>query len=537
MPLTRVSYPYADALTISNASIGSLFTTSQTFASTLTVQPKSVAVPLIVRSATSGSDNIQEWQNGLGNILASINALGSISAVDLTLSGNLTVNGTTTNINTVNLVVEDKNIVLGDVSVPSTTTADGGGLTLLAGGTNKTLNWINATDRWTSNVGLEATSFVRTSGTASQFLKADGTVDSSTYLTGNQSISLSGDITGTGTTAITTTLANSGVTAGTYRSVTVNVKGLVTGGTNPTTLSGYGITDALDTSATAQTKSGNLTVASIIRSGGTSSQFLKADGSVDSSTYLTSASTLTAGNLSGTIPSAVLGNSSVFIGTTSIALNRGTGALSLTGVSIDGSAGSVAAANITGTTLASGVTASSLTSVGTLTSLTTSGAINLNYASPTIASNNASAASIFTANVTGITIGSSTIKTTEFPADATTSTATVAAGYMGMPRGNNNTAITGAYTIAASDAGKHLYVTTTGQTLTIPANGSVAFPIGTTIIVINGNGVSTTIAITTDTLRLANSTNTGSRTLASNAMCTLLKVNTTEWIASGNGLT
>jgi hypothetical protein len=47
---------------------------------------------------------------------------------------------------------------------------------------------------------------------------------------------------------------------------------------------------------------------------------------------LTSSSTLTAGNLSGTIPSAVLGNSSVFIGTTSVALNRASATLALTGV-------------------------------------------------------------------------------------------------------------------------------------------------------------------------------------------------------------
>lgn len=53
---------------------------------------------------------------------------------------------------------------------------------------------------------------------------------------------------------------------------------------------------------------------------------------------------LTAGNLSGTIPSAVLGNSSVFIGTTSVALNRTTASLSLTGVNIDGSAGSATTA-------------------------------------------------------------------------------------------------------------------------------------------------------------------------------------------------
>lgn len=64
------------------------------------------------------------------------------------------------------------------------------------------------------------------------------------YLTGNQSITVSGDATGSGATSIALTLANSGVTAGTYRSITVDAKGRATGGTNPTTLSGYGITDA-----------------------------------------------------------------------------------------------------------------------------------------------------------------------------------------------------------------------------------------------------------------------------------------------------
>lgn len=119
------------------------------------------------------------------------------------------------------------------------------------------------------------------------------------------------------------------------------------------------------------------------------------------------------------------------------------------------------------------------------------------------------------------------------PAAGTTSTATVGAGYMGMPQNSTGTGIT----LAASDAGKHIYVTTSGQTITIPSNGSVAFPIGTTIVIVNGNSVSTSIAITSDTLRLANSSSTGTRSLASNGMCTLLKINSTEWIASGNGLT
>lgn len=88
-----------------------------------------------------------------------------------------------------------------------------------------------------------------TLGASAGFLRYTGTgtntwvFDTNTYLTANQTITLSGDATGSGTTAITVTLANSGVTAGTYRSVTVDAKGRVTAGTNPTTISGYGITD------------------------------------------------------------------------------------------------------------------------------------------------------------------------------------------------------------------------------------------------------------------------------------------------------
>ena len=43
-----------------------------------------------------------------------------------------------------------------------------------------------------------------------------------------------------------------GVVAGTYRSVTVNQRGQVTGGTNPTTLAGFGITDAASQSGVQQ---------------------------------------------------------------------------------------------------------------------------------------------------------------------------------------------------------------------------------------------------------------------------------------------
>jgi hypothetical protein len=75
---------------------------------------------------------------------------GDATAVNLTISGNLTVNGTTTIINSTNLVVEDKNIVLADVASPTDTTADGGGITL-KGASDKTFNWVDATDAWTSS--------------------------------------------------------------------------------------------------------------------------------------------------------------------------------------------------------------------------------------------------------------------------------------------------------------------------------------------------------------------------------------------------
>lgn len=67
------------------------------------------------------------------------------------------------------------------------------------------------------------------------------TLDTSTFLTANQAITLSGDATGSGTTAITVTLANSGVTAGTYNSVTVDTKGRVTAASNVGTLTAANI--------------------------------------------------------------------------------------------------------------------------------------------------------------------------------------------------------------------------------------------------------------------------------------------------------
>lgn len=93
------------------------------------------------------------------------------------------------------------------------------------------------------------------------------------------------------------------------------------------------------------------------------------------------------------------------------------------------------------------------------------------------------------------------------------------------------------YTLLASDAGKTMLMNGSSVTLTIPANATVPFPTGTVFIVINANASPLSIAITSDTLTLVNSTTTGTRTLAQNGVATCIKIGATSWLISGAGLT
>jgi len=72
---------------------------------------------------------------------------------DVVVGGDLTIQGTTTTLNTTNLLVEDKNIIIGNVSSPSDTTANGGGITL-KGSNDYTITWSNANNRWDFNQGI-----------------------------------------------------------------------------------------------------------------------------------------------------------------------------------------------------------------------------------------------------------------------------------------------------------------------------------------------------------------------------------------------
>lgn len=108
-------------------------------------------------------------------------------------------------------------------------------------------------------------------------------------------------------------------------------------------------------------------------------------------------------------------------------------------------------------------------------------------------------------------------------------------GYRGVPVNSQSAA----YTLVASDAGKsivHPITDNNARTFTIPANGTVPYPVGTEITFINMINT-VTIAITTDTMYLSTAGTTGNRTLAAYGVAKAIKVTSTSWIISGSGLT
>lgn len=126
------------------------------------------------------------------------------------------------------------------------------------------------------------------------------------------------------------------------------------------------------------------------------------------------------------------------------------------------------------------------------------------------------------------------------PASGTLSNCTVdgagAVGFRNIPQNSQSTA----YTLVLADSGKHIFHPVSdnnARTFTIPANSSVAYPVGTAITFINMAAAAVTIAITTDTMYLSSAGTTGSRTLAQYGSATAVKITSTNWLISGSGLT
>jgi hypothetical protein len=117
-------------------------------------------------------------ENSAGN--AAVKAMG-ITNAGVTIAGNLTVDGTTTTINSVTLTVDDKNIELGSVASPTDTTAAGGGITL-KGATDKVIDW-NAATGWRLEDDI-ATRRLFTGTTSSTTATSILAVASATYRSG-----------------------------------------------------------------------------------------------------------------------------------------------------------------------------------------------------------------------------------------------------------------------------------------------------------------------------------------------------------------
>jgi len=311
--------------------------------------------------------------------------VGGILSVagDTTVTGNLTVNGTTTNINTTNLVIEDKNMVLADVASPTNVTADGAGITV-KGATDKTFNWVSLTAAWTSSEDLDLltgkqyeiagtsvlTATTLGSGVVNSSLTSLGTI-TSLVATNSQATTAvatnfsSGNIVitnGSLTTAVVTNLSSgnivsTGSTSGTWSTANVSLYESVTATT----------TNAVFYPMLADKTAGNtggFSAATLTHNPSTGN--LTATGVVGNHWGPVAATTA---NVSSTL--AVTGTST-FTGAT----NHAAG---ITASTV--SAGTIGNSGATLTGTLSTAAQPNITSVGTLTSLTTSGNLSVPAAS------------------------------------------------------------------------------------------------------------------------------------------------------------
>ena len=275
----------------------------------------STSLPSIAFQLDQDTGIARNGDNGIQFVTGGTARLTISSAGLVTIPGDLTVSGTNTVVDTTTLTVKDKNIEIakgnGDDSA-----VDGAGITIDSTDGDKTWNWVNSTDAWTSSEHIDLAS--------GKVLKVAGTqVLSATNYTGTAA---------TATTATNVTLA----AESTDTSCSILFATAASGNLPPKTA----------TSLTFNSNTGALTATSFV------------------------------GNLTGNVTGNTSGSAGSCTGNAATATALAT-ARAINGVDFDGTGAitvTAAAGTLTGTELKSTVVTSSLTSVGTLSSLA-SGAI------------------------------------------------------------------------------------------------------------------------------------------------------------------
>ena len=359
---------------------------------------------------SGGSDTLTLSTGGSGRLTIS-------SAGLVTIPGDLTVSGTTTTIDTTNLTVKDKNIEIAKGN-GNDAAVDGAGITIDSTDGDKTWNWVDSTDSWTSSEHIDlasgkvlkvagtqvlsATNFTGTSAIATNVTVADESSDTTcnvlfvTAETGNLPPKTGTNLTFNSSSGALTATSFVGdltgdVTGDLTGNVTGNLTGNVTGNTSGSSGSCTGNAATATALETARTIAG-------VSFDGTANISLNNNAITNGAGYITATLTneevqdIVGGMLTGNTETGITvtyqdgdGTIDFVVGTlnqdttgnaaTATALET---ARTINGTSFDGSANitvTAAAGTLTGTELKSTVVTSSLTSVGTLTSLTTSGNI------------------------------------------------------------------------------------------------------------------------------------------------------------------